>query len=92
MTEVKEKEKKVEDPFDRGKTEPASKKELDARKEMFADQAKYDKLLFEVHHPEGKDAKQMEAFMARKREDLESAKKKWNRSINKHARLRAQRR
>ena len=92
--EVKKEEirKEVQDPFDRGKTEPASNKELAARKEMFADQAKYDTLLYEMHHPKGNSTKEMEAYIRSKREDLESAKKKWNRSIAKHARLRAGRR
>ena len=93
MTEVIEKkEKKIEDPFDRGKTEPASKAELAARKEMFVDQAKYDKLFWEMQHPTGKTSGEIESFIKGKKEDLETAKKKWNRSINKHARLRAQRR
>jgi len=91
MTEVKEKKEAGESPFDRGKTEPASAKELAARKEMFADQAKYDKLFWEMNHPEGKTDKVIEAFIRSKRDDLEAAKKKWNKSINRHARLRAMR-
>ena len=92
MTETKEKEeKKVQSPFDRGKSEPASKKELDARKEMFIDQAKYDKLFFDMNHPKGNDGKAIEAYIKSKREELETAKKKWNRSINIHANLRSRR-
>ncbi len=90
-TEVKEKEKEVQDPFDRGKTEPASKKELDARKEMFNDQAKYDKLFFDMQHPKGNN-KEIEVYLRDKREELEALKKKWNRSINEHSRLRSMRR
>ncbi len=96
MTETKEKEvkevKEVKSPFDRGKTEPASKAELAARKEMFVDQAKYDKLFFDMNHPEGTTTKTIEAYIRTKKEDLEIAKKKWNRSINKHSRLRELRR
>ena len=93
MTDVKlKKEEVVESPYDRGKTEPASKAELAARKEMFADQAKYDGLFFEVNHPKGKTNKEMEAYIIAKKEDMEAAKKKWNRSINKHSRIRSQRR
>ena len=90
-TEVKDKEEKKADPFDRGKTEPASKKELDARKEMFNDQAKYDKLFFDMQHPKGNN-KEIEAYLRDKREELETLKKKWNKSINKHANIRAGRR
>ncbi len=85
------KEKEVQSPYDKGKTEPASKKELDARKEMFADQAKYDKLFFDMNHPKGNSGKEIEANVKSLKEDLETAKKKWNKSINKHANIRSRR-
>ncbi len=86
-----EKEEEVQSPYDRGKTDPPTKEELKARKEMFADQAEYDKLFFKMNHPEGKTSKEIEAYIRSVRDDLESAKKKWNKSINKHANIRSRR-
>ena len=83
--------KVVEDPFDRGKTYKASKKELNARKEMFDLQQMYEDIFFDMNHPEGKTPKEMESYIGNKKEELEVVKKRWVKSIDKHSQLRAMR-